>query len=60
MIKKFKKNIKRLFVDYLNNRGYYKISQLRVGGNCGLCGEHLPTDIFAKDYSWGMCNRCAK
>lgn len=60
MIKKIKKYIKRLIIDYLDSHGYYKISNLKIGGNCGLCGKYLEKEIFPKDYPWGICEECEK
>jgi len=38
----------------------YDISDLTVGGNCGICGAYLPEDIFPKNWRWGLCDKCAR
>ena len=40
--------------------GLYDIKDLKKGGNCGLCGEWLPNEIFDKDWPWGLCEKCKK
>jgi hypothetical protein len=45
-----------------NERGYYQISQLKVGGMCGCCGKHIPDLIWADEGGQfddiGVCQEC--
>ena len=54
-----------LFHKLANKRGYFRLSQLKVGGMCGCCGNEIP-DLIWVDYqngdNWadiGVCNVCA-
>jgi len=37
--------------------GVYNIDDLRIGGNCGICGEWMPDEIFPAAWRWGLCNK---
>ena len=53
--------MKKFIQQILNKYGYYKISQLNVGGNCGCCGNQMPDYIYFNDYwtsKYGVCNKC--
>jgi hypothetical protein len=41
----------------LNRFGYYKISELQIGGHCGMCGKPM-NEIFTKIWPWGLCENC--
>ena len=36
--------------------GIYIISELQIGGHCGLCGAWMPDIIVPKDWAWDMCD----
>ena len=48
----FRKKAKTVF-------GLYDIDDLKIGGNCGCCGKWMPDEIFDKNWSWGLCEKCA-
>lgn len=57
---------RKWFQKLINKRGYFEISQLKVGGMCGCCGEKIP-DLIWVDYgdgdNWadvGICKSCLK
>jgi hypothetical protein len=33
---------------WLNRKGYYKLSDLQVGGGCGLCGKPIHDQVLPK------------
>lgn len=33
----------------------YTLEELRIGGNCGICGEWMPKEIVPKDWPWSLC-----
>jgi len=37
---------KKLFHKLANKKGYYQLSQLKVGGMCGCCGSRIPDLIW--------------
>jgi len=39
----------------MRDMGYYDISELQVGGHCGLCGKWIPNEIYPKYWAWGVC-----
>jgi hypothetical protein len=41
----------------LNHFKYYKISDLQIGGHCGMCGKYI-NEIFDKIWPWGLCEDC--
>lgn len=49
--------MKRFINKIFNRLRYYKISQLSIGGNCGLCGKRI-NEIMEKDWTWGICEDC--
>jgi hypothetical protein len=53
--------MKKYIQNFLNKYGYYKISQLNIGGTCGCCGELMPSYVYY-DYYWtskyGVCEKC--
>jgi len=51
MKRKLREWIKRHF-------GLYDISDLRVGGNCGCCGDWMPVAIVEKEWRWSLCEKC--
>ena len=53
-----KKQIYNFLHGILNDYDYYKISDLQIGGHCGLCGRWIPDEIFEKIWAWGMCKEC--
>jgi len=32
--------------------------EMQVGGHCGICGRSMPNELFDKDWSWGICQKC--
>jgi len=48
---KFRNLIKRKF-------DLYDIEDLKIGGNCGLCGDWMPKEIVPKYFQWSLCNKC--
>jgi hypothetical protein len=50
-----KKWIKNKIFNWRIDHGYYKINELVVGGNCGICGKRITNEIFPIDWSWGIC-----
>ena len=57
---------RKWFQKLINKRGYFEISQLKVGGMCGCCGEKIPDLIwvdYGDDDNWadvGICKLCLK
>lgn len=56
--------LKNLFHKIANKHGYFKLSQLKIGGVCGCCGARIP-DLIWVDYNdgdnWadiGVCREC--
>lgn len=48
-----------MITNLLNRFGFYKISQLTVGGHCGCCGKPMPKEIFVDiGWNWGLCDKC--
>ena len=50
--------IKKLLEKWLEKHHYYQIEDLRIGGNCGLCGALIPNEIFPAYWAWGICKKC--
>jgi len=36
----------------------YDVTDLVVGGHCGLCGNWVEGVIVEKHWSWTMCEKC--
>ena len=54
---------KNLFHNLANKKGYYQLSQLKVGGMCGCCGERIPYLIWVDTGSnifddISVCHKC--
>lgn len=53
---------KNLFHKLANKYGYFKISQLKVGGMCGCCGRRIPDLIWVDEGNQfddvGICKKC--
>jgi len=47
-------------VRLLHKHGWYRLNDLKVGGHCGLCGDWIPDQVFAKYWRWGICDKCIK
>ncbi len=41
--------IKRIF-------NLYDIEDLKVGANCGCCGQWMPQEIVPKVWAWSLCH----
>ncbi len=55
--------MKEFIQKFLNKYGYYKISQLNIGGTCGCCGKQIPDYIYFNEYwtsKYGVCKTCLK
>ena len=53
--------MKNFIHKFLNNHGYYNISELVVGGVCGCCGKYIPDFIYHDTYwhsHYGVCPKC--
>jgi uncharacterized radical SAM superfamily Fe-S cluster-containing enzyme len=50
--------LRKLTERWLRHHGYYKFSELRVGGHCGLCGRYVPNEILPKDHDITICKKC--
>lgn len=58
MITKIKEYIKYKITTFLNNRNWYKLSELQIGGHCGLCGDWIGGEIYPIAWPYGLCNNC--
>jgi len=38
----------------------YTMLYLQVGGHCGLCGKWVEHAIVEREWSWTLCEKCAK
>lgn len=38
----------------------YLILEIQIGGHCGLCGKWVPNVLVERDWSWTLCDECAK
>jgi hypothetical protein len=52
--------IKYFIKDTLNNKGYYKIKDLQIGGHCGCCGAWINDEIFPAYWAIGICKNCMR
>ena len=52
--------MKRLIINLLHRHGWYRIDDLVIGGNCGLCGAWIPNQIFEAWWTWGICDKCVE
>ena len=43
---------------WLNSNGFYKYSDLQVGGHCGCCGIWVKDEILPKYWAITVCNDC--
>jgi hypothetical protein len=47
------------FIEYwLNRNGFYKYSDLQVGGHCGCCGKWVAYEILPKNWAVTVCKNC--
>ena len=46
----------RLTYGWRLKHGIHRISELKIGGNCGLCGKWMPDVIVPKDWAWDICD----
>jgi hypothetical protein len=44
--------------NWLNKSGFYKYSDLQVGGHCGCCGIWVKDEILPKYWAVTMCSDC--
>lgn len=42
---------------FLSMYGFYRIEDLKIGGNCGICGKQISV-IMPKEWPWGLCDKC--
>lgn len=52
-----KKWIKNKINNFLNNRNYYKLSEIQICGWCSLCGNII-YEPFPVAWPYGLCNGC--
>ena len=52
--------MKALIKRRLHKVGWYKLSELVVGGHCGLCGAWIEDGIFPCWWRVGICKNCIK
>ena len=50
--------IKQKIFEGLSRYGFYRIEDLKIGGNCGLCGEWVSKAIVPIDWPWCICEKC--
>jgi hypothetical protein len=48
----------KIIENWLKDNGYYKFSELQVGGHCGLCGNWVDNEILPKDWNVTICKIC--
>jgi hypothetical protein len=39
-------------------KDHYRIDDLVIGGNCGLCGSWIPNTIVPMWWRWDICENC--
>lgn len=47
-----------MFKKLLNKLGFYRVSDLTVGDNCGICGKWVSDEVVEKDWRWTICGKC--
>lgn len=55
-----KKRIKNWIVNKLEEYGFYRITNLAIGGHCGCCGTWIPNIIVPEDWRIALCEKCIK
>ena len=53
MIRKLLQHIKEKLIDFV-------ISEIAVGGHCGLCGQWVETCLVSRYWRVTICDECAK
>ena len=46
----------KLTYNWRLKHGICIISELQIGGHCGLCGAWMPDVIVLKDWAWDTCD----
>lgn len=53
------KSLQKKIVEIIKQKhGLFKISELQIGGHCGLCGRWISDEIFEKVWAVGICKTC--